>query len=273
MRNTYKVFDLETEEEIMLLREDSACLNRICCAPGHTYDIGMLGIGEGVDVVPDDGFKAMTDRPVLMHREGCCSKLLCCFSCMDMCANHADVLTKGTEEEGNRVVHYTFKEKLCNGCSPEIVISEVTEGGDENPVAIIQGPTFFGGCGELCCDYDYTISVINPGDLGPAGEKGDICTIEKKKPEGCCACITEAFTDVDNYELHFNPDSKLSSDAQFKTVAVGAVVYLDFMFFEFDNGICDRSPNGGLQITLFNCYVFGCICPCTITLNSQEGGE
>lgn len=269
-RNTYKVYT-DADEEIMTLREDSDFLNRCCCAPAHTYGIGMLGVGEGKDIIPEDGFAALTDRPRLIEREGCCSKLLCCFSMTDTCANHADILVTGSEEGGNRNMKYTLKEKLCNGCTPEILINAVVNG-EETPVAIITGPTFFGGCGEFCCDYDYTISTCNP-DGTIQGAPGDIATIEKKKPEGCLAMLTEGCTDVDNFEIHFNPNCKQAGDPEFKALALGALVYLDFMFFEMDNGMCSASQNGGLVLTLFNCYVFGCICPCQITCekNQNEG--
>jgi len=266
--NVYKVYTSDGTE-IMTLKEDSDCMNRCCCAPQHTYKVGMLGMGEGAEVIPEDGFAALNDRPVLLEREGCCSKLLCCFSMTDCCANHAEVMVPETvaPDAEIRKGKFRFEEKLCNGCSPEIVIYD-----GETEIAMLSGPTFFGGCSELCCDYDYAVSASKAGEI--TGEKGDICIIEKKKPEGCCAILSECMTDSDNFEIHFNPSSPYASNGEFKAVMLGALVYLDFMFFEFDNGMCEPTDQGGIMCTFFNCYVCGCICPCSVTCNpSGEGGE
>jgi len=269
--NTYKVYNLQNDEELMMLREDSDCCNRMCCAPQHTYKVGILGVGEGAGVLPEDGFAAMNDRPVLLEREGCCSKLLCCFSMMDCCANHAEVMVPAEvpAEAEERKGQYRFEEKLCNGCTPEIVVFE-----GSTPIAVIAGPSLFGGCSELCCDYDYSVTTCDAnGNVHDV--KGDICMIEKKKPEGCCAILQEMLTDSDTFEMHFNANSKYASDGQFKAVMLGALVYLDFMFFEMDNGMCEPTDDGGCRFTLFNCYVCGCICPCACTVggSSGEGSE
>jgi len=264
--NTYRVFDASDDSEIMVLREDATCFQRCCCSPEHTFSMGMLGADEDQNAMDKD--IKNWDRPRLMEREGCCSKLLCCFSCTDTCANHADVLVTGSEEAGDLYADYHFKEKLCNGCSPQIVIYQ-----GETPVAIIEGPTIFGGCSELCMSYDYTVSTIDAGTLQNTGAPGDICTVVKKKPDcNPCALCLEAFTDSDNFELEFNPNSKFN-DVKFKTVCIAALVYIDFMFFEFDNGMCEP-VEGGCRLTFFACYVAGCICPCSFTFkNNGEGGE
>jgi len=265
--NVYKVYNAEApvdqaNQEVMILKEESSCCNRCFCSPIHTYKVGMFSPYENPDIVPEGGFSALTDRPVLIEREGCCSKLLCCFSCTDTCANHADVLVRGTEEAGNRQSKYRFEEKLCNGCTPEINI--IDNAG--NILAVISGPSIFGGCSELCLDYDYMITSV-----GNEQAKGDIAHVKKKKPEGCLQMCTEACTDVDNFELKFNPNNKHSMDADFKAVALAALVYLDFMFFELDNGMCEGTNNGGIRFTFFNCYCYGCICPCQLTLEKGEG--
>jgi len=266
-QNVYKVYSGQSEAEVMILKEESSCCNRCFCSPMHTYKVGMFSPYESPQIVPKNGgLSAMTDRPVLIEREGCCSKLLCCFSCSDTCANHADVLVTGTKEAKNFSSQYRFEEKICNGCTPEINIIDNKVG---KVVAVISGPTIFGGCSEFCMDYDYFITSAGDGMVAP----GDIAHVEKKKPEGCIQALTEAFTDVDNFELHFNPNNKHSQDPDFKAVALAALVYLDFMFFEFDNGMCEGTGNGGCRFTLFNCYCYGCICPCQLTLEKNDGGS
>lgn len=264
--NVYKVYSADDQERLTMV-EDSECFNRCCCAPIHTYKMQLLGPAEGGMKRPDDGWESgLQGRPVLMYREGCCSKFLCCFSMTDMCANHAEVLKAPGDPQASQS-KYKFEEKLCNGCTPEIVISSVQ---DNIPVAMITGPSVFGGCYELCADFDYTISSINPatGELG--GQIGDIAIIKKKKPEGCCALLTEAFTDVDNFEIAYT-DSQYNGDPEFKAVGLAALIYLDFMFFEFDNGLCEPSNDGGCTFTFFNCYCCGTICPCSCTVGGSSG--
>ena len=44
------------------------------------------------------------------------------------------------------------------------------------------------------------------------------------------------------------------------------------MFFEQDNGMCKCEQNK-LKITLFECYCYGCTCPCNFVLDgNQQGG-
>ena len=52
---------------------------------------------------------------------------------------------------------------------------------------------------------------------------------------------------------------------------MGGLVLTDYMFFEQDNGMvtCEGKR---LKITLFEYYCLGCVCPCNIILEQNEGG-
>ena len=52
---------------------------------------------------------------------------------------------------------------------------------------------------------------------------------------------------------------------------MGAMIVADYMFFEQDHGMC-YMENNKVKITLFECYVLGCLLPCTITLDQNSGG-
>merc|ERR1719192_2335179 len=125
-----------------------------------------------------------------------------------MCANHAEVYKQPGGPE--QPCKYKFEEKLCNGCTPEIVIKSVDDG--DLPIAVITGPSIFGGCYELCADFDYTISSLNPTTMEPgSGYLGDIAIVKKLKPEGCCQMLVQAISDVDNFRLTFT-ESQYNKD-------------------------------------------------------------
>lgn len=43
------------------------------------------------------------------------------------------------------------------------------------------------------------------------------------------------------------------------------------MFFEKDNGMC-KCEGGKLKITLFECFCYGCTCPCNLEFSQNSGG-
>ena len=73
-----------------------------------------------------------------------------------------------------------------------------------SPLAKVEGPLIFGGCSELCCPSQFTISgMVSPDQLESSLKTGDLATITKERPHGACACIREAFTDSDHFTVTF----------------------------------------------------------------------
>lgn len=138
--------------------------------------------------------------------------------------------------------------------------------------AAARGPCFFGGCTELCCDSKFGISVA--GKDATVSELhqlpfGDFASITKKKPDSFSSAMRELFTDSDAYEVVFH--SKDITPQQKANVLL-SMVQLDYMFFERDNDMVkfDYGSDGPeITVTLCNCFVCGCICPCEVTFKKS----
>merc|ERR1719480_617170 len=136
MNNHYKVMD-EHETELFRVLEDSDCMTRCFCAPLHTYKLRVVNAGQT---------EPMPESRLLASRTGCecigCPKCLCCFACNENCQETIDVY----QSENGVESMFSLEEKVCNGCSAELVIFfNGKGGGSKHPLAIIHGPTFFGG--------------------------------------------------------------------------------------------------------------------------------
>lgn len=263
--NKYQVYNADTDEHLFNVQEGSECCNRCCCAPHHSFDLNIIPPNMGWG---EENFQ----KPVLMTRDGCCSDGMCskclgCWSCNETCQNVATVWPDAGQDKQK----FRMEEKLCNGCKPEIVIYAV-DGigpGQDLPMALLSAPCCFGGCYELCSDFYFEASTID-SNLQIKGEIGDIAKIKKVRPHGCGEMVMQCCTDIDNFELEFQDNFAYNNDPNFKACLLSALFYLDYMFFEMDNGMCSCS-DGKLYITLFNCYCSGCICPCVITLSGNGG--
>jgi len=259
--NHYSVMN-ENEEELFRVLEDSECMTRLCCSPLHTTNMKIVNAGER---------EPMADSPMLMFRPGCecigCPKCLCCFACNDSCNNEVSVFSTEPTLEGGK---FKLEEKVCNGCSAEIVIYH-SNGDQKTPLAIIHGPTFFGGCAELCSDADFYITTCDK-ECNITGSPGDVARLRKLKPSDCMSMCLECCTDVDRYEVDINTNCNWNSDPNFLGMVLSSLFTLDFMFFEADHPYVDCNSDGScLYITICNFYCYGCICPVQICIPTKGG--
>jgi len=256
--NRYSIKDMN-DNELFRVMEDSDCMNRCCCAPGHTYELKLVESGQ---------MAALENIPVFMHRDGCCADGVCykclgCFTCGESCQDASEVLNdKGTG--------FSIEEKIMNGCSAEMVIFK-HDSGNKVPIGVVHGPTFFGGCIECCLDSDWLVSRCDK-DGNVSGTPGAIGRIRKKKPEGCYDMICEFCTDFDRYEIEFGNDP-YNADPNFRGVMLGALFHTDFQFFEYDNPMCGmNSDNSAILITICNFYCYGCVCPIQCCIPTKSDG-
>lgn len=146
---------------------------------------------------------------------------------------------------------------------------ERDEDSNENKTfAASQGPCCFGGLGELCFDSEFGITKANPTmtvDEIHASEF-DYANITKKKPASLGQALREGFTDSDLYEVSFN--YKESTPIQ-KANLMAAMITKDYMFFERDNDMC-YYENNACHIVFFNCFCYGCVCPCKAVINTNN---
>lgn len=76
-------------------------------------------------------------------------------------------------------------------------------------------------------------------------------------------------TDSDRYSIEFR-DPSLTP--QQKAALLASTLLTDMMFFELDNGMCQFQGNA-LKFTFFLCYCWGCMVPCSCTLQGGQGGD
>ena len=158
----------------------------------------------------------------------------------------------------------TIQPKFGGKFHPEVqIMDRGITGSEPQEFAVARGPFCFGGCSELCCDTTFGIST---DDLNAA--LGNYATITKKKPKSFSQAAREALTDSDIWEVDFH--AKEITPEQ-KANVLSSMIHLDYMFFERDNDMC-RYDHDGLHITFWNCFCYGCVCPCKVVLNSNSGG-
>jgi len=277
-KNRYHVFNKDTNEMIFVIKEESADLNRCCCAPVHSlFAEFYLADGNG----ESGGSPVMT-----LEREGCdcgspCPKpCLCCFACNESCSDGAQLyagdLSSGPaagETNGQRSKNALLGQTIqpLNGgkFKPVLQIMERDAYKGDEPVtfAATRGPCVFGGCSELCCSSEFGVSRANPGMSVDDIHKLDFdyMSITKVKPGGFTQAMREAFTDSDLYEIEFKtPDVT----PQQKANVLGSMVLLDYMFFERDNDMIGYDD--GIKINCFNCFCYGCICSCTLHFKNND---
>ena len=274
-QNVYDIYDDKTGAPLFTAIEDSDGCTRCCCAPYHSFLLKFKPAAPGVNR------NEVKNTPTLMtmEREGCCSKWgLGCFACNDDCKDgfvlHAGDVTGEpgqTMMSSGRVIGYATQPKCGGYMTPTINVMERMDetGGKWGALAKIEGPTFFGGCSELCCESEWPVSRMTAEGFDEKLKIGDFAVITKHKPNGCGAALQEALTDSDTYTIEFNEGVALAP--QQKALMMASLVQIDFMFFEKDNGMC-KSEGGKIKITLFECYCCGCTCPCNLEGGGEGGG-
>lgn len=107
-----------------------------------------------------------------------------------------------------------------------------------------------------------------PDQMNTKLKIGDLAQITKKAPDGFSGAAREACTDSDTFTLMFK---KHGLAPQQKAMMLSSLVMVDYMLFEQDNGMC-KCENKKLEITLFECYCCGCLCPCNLTFDGNNSG-
>lgn len=133
----------------------------------------------------------------------------------------------------------------------------------ENIWGKIEGPTCFGGCSELCCDFEFPVSKMSS-----ESKTGDIARIVKRKPQGGVAGMKEMMSQSDVFTIEFTDKSMTPEQ---KAAVLGNQIMLDFMFFEGQqNEMCGRDEEGNCYCLLCNCYCFGALIPCRCTVQNND---
>lgn len=261
MQNKYVVTN-EGGDKVFMVTEKSKGLCRCCCAPNHPFTLQFRPAEADPESAP-----VMT-----IERPGCCSKWLCCFACPgEMCMDGAKIHAGFVDHEtiGENPTDKVFgnlRQPKCGGCcTPTINVIRGADPLAEN-YGKIEGPMIFGGCSELCCDFDFKVSKAESEK-----KTGDLAIITKQKPKSLKDAAKEAVGDSDMFTMEFTDNSLSAED---KATLLSGLFLIDFMFFELDNGMCDPMDllQGKCTCTLCLCYCAGCLCPCKITVDPNGGG-
>lgn len=246
----------------MIVQEESDDCPRFFGKPYHSLLLNIYRTDDGEKL----GAQVMT-----MEREGWCSKLfLGCFACGPGCQDgmvlHAGTVRgKPGKIPTSQAIAHSRVPKWGGGLHPTLQVMDRGVSAVEEPYAVVRGPTCFGGCTELCCKKDFGVSKVPQGwkpgsykDLHP----GDAATITKKKPQSFKGVMKQLFTDADTYLVEFKDPSMTP---QQKAAMLGSMLLLDYMFFDRDLGDrCSFDARGNVSINISNCYMYGCVCPCTV---------
>jgi len=281
---------------IMIIEEESGpccsedCCCRCCCNPKHPallkfwhatqpYEDDCKCCGALCWHNPDRSDADMAQGAFLsMERLGCCTKWVNCWVCCALCqdevrlhaGNVGSALNSGPRP-GNIPEDTIIARGIMpiggGGCTPTVELFDgANDAGisDGTPFGVVEGPTFFGGCLDLCCDTHFQISK-------EAGGGGDLATISKLRPRECCEWCRAICSTADAFDMEFTPEGAAMSPEQ-KAMLIGEIVHIDYMFFEQNRRYCEVEKQGDtiwIKILISMCYCYGCLCPCRICIPIQ----
>lgn len=277
---------------VFIIEEESACCCR-CCCPGMQplYAKWYMASGPPLKGKTCCCFylghlyqKVQEPAFLTLERDGCdlCRKWMGCVVCgmccqEDMYIHHGDPSANGKPGKVGRLEggHFARLLQPCGGGGfhPKVNIltnpSKAPPGqGDEQLIGSIDGPMCMKGCLELFCDTSFFWT-------SPDGEKGDIGSLVRPKPEDCYNCCRMMCTNVDTYTTEFT-DGYMSQSPEDKAAILSSLIQLDYMFFEDDRAPCEIEPNGQggatLYITLCYMYCYGCQIPCQCCFQCDNNG-
>jgi len=266
-----------------------ACCNPAQPALVKFYNTGppqqKTGMGCGPCKLDDyDTYDAVNEPVITLEKSGNCDNFAQlgptnCFVCCACCQSHAwlhNGNVKSTQDDFKiccfTIPHWQFPEGTpgvlknarpnafshavvpigAGGCTPTVNIMARDTAGNENQFAVVQGPTFFGGCMDLCCSTKFTVSRTG-------NKSGDLAVITKKnKDPGCMGLLVAMCTPADTYNLDFTPNHNLQPAE--KASIIGEMVHLDFLFFEAEQPLC-HSDDNACYILLCTCFCYGCLMP------------
>jgi len=279
------------------------CMCRMCCSPRNPTLLRFYTAGPPIDPGPfqlcgqtmyeQDDVSHKVGAPFMtLERYGCCGRwpgvFVCCEQCQDEMrlhrgtpgsSNSADTMAGTLPYDtvlarsvvpiaggGCTPTIEVFQRQAENGLLNELIPPGAAASDGEQMLAVVEGPSCFGGCKDLCTDTEFTLS-------SEAGGSADIGKFLKRKPAsaGCSDMCRACCSTADNYDLELTDRGALLTPEQ-KAVLIGEMVHLDLMFFESDQNLpvqvncsCDRDCEGcTVCVTCLAClmYCYGCLIPC-----------
>jgi hypothetical protein len=187
----------------------------------------------------------MSNPPVfsMVRDDGqrCCLKMPCkwlsTFVCFDCCRDGAhiyagSVMDEPEKEKGrpynldaSKLIGSVNQPTYGGCCIPTLHLRTKDQSATDEPYAKVEGPCFFGGWSEMCCEFRFFTSWFKS-----ESKAGDVAVITKKKPASLSGAFVELFSDADVYGIAFNQAAQLSNEQ--KIGVLGAQLLADYMFFD-----------------------------------------
>jgi hypothetical protein len=204
-----------------------------------------------------------------------------CFAC---CQDGFDVYAGSLEDEPDKekgrpynlenhqgqMIGSVTQPIFAGWCHPLLEIREGNnvqpQGKDTTvaPFAKLEGPCFFGGWSECCCDFNFPLSRFTSDS-----SVGDLGAVVKKKPDSVGGLIRDALTgDNSVYSIQFDENAQLTA-AQKSTVLAAQILY-DYMLFDGATEKCDQDENA-VYCYLCYCQLVGCLVPCKLIIPKKAG--
>jgi hypothetical protein len=148
----------------------------------------------------------------------------------------------GTMDKSTAFSH--AKVPLMGGClTPTVnIMARANNVEDSQPWAVVEGPTFFGGCMDLCCATKFSVSRNK-------GKSGDLAIISKKAPNGCTETCVALCTPSDTYNLDFTEGHGMNP--QQKAAVIGEMVSRDLLSLSLLLLICVINILGNSTLCCF----------------------
>lgn len=163
-----------------------------------------------------------------------------------------------------KVMGSVHQPQYAGCCTPTLHLRADGQTDTDEPFGKVEGPCFFGGWLEMCCDFEFFTSRYTS-----ATKSGDLASIVKKKPASLAQGAVQLFTDSDVYTIEFKEGSNMTP-AQ-KTTVLTAQVLADYMYFDGNTEKCSYDPDSG-NIYCYICYcsVIGYLWPCYIVIPTKQ---
>lgn len=213
----------------------------------------------------------------------CCYKCPCkwlntfvCFGCcqdgMKVYAGATPEPTDGSERGRpvdiglDRLLGSVEQPNFAGCCTPTLNLRGEREDMTATPYAKLEGPCFFGGMSEFCCDFRFFLSKFDS-----PSKTGDIGAVVKQKPQSMAAALVEMMTEADNYTIQFEPSAQMTFSQ--KVTVMSAQILADYMYFDGATEKMTTDAEGNTTINCFYCSIIGLLVPCQCTLGGGNSGN
>mmetsp|Transcript_29289 Transcript_29289/g.58454 ORF Transcript_29289/g.58454 Transcript_29289/m.58454 type:complete len:384 (+) Transcript_29289:58-1209(+) len=218
-------------------------------------------------MVRDDGMRCCYKCPC---------KVLNTFVCFDCCRDGMHIYAGAVEDEPDKEKGRPFNldpskligsvmQPLYGGiCTPTLHLRGKGAADTDEPFGKVEGPCFFGGWSEMCCEFRFFTSLFNSKT-----KEGDVAMIIKKKPASLAGAAIELMSDADVYGIEFVEGAQLTGEQKISVLT--AQLLADYMYFDGNTEKCSQDDD---FIYCYLCYYsfFGAICPCYIAIPKKMGG-